>query len=342
MSKKLDLFFKSNVLVINPDLAKMIGLNEAIVLNQIYYWISVNKKQNRNFHDGKYWCYNSIREWQEENFPFWSYKTVERIFYSLRNKGLVLVGNYNNRRNGSTSTKWYTVNDEVLEEIIDQILDEPESDHTVRQDNFESDNLTEALPETNTDINNALSNDKDYAFLSTEDKDNNDVCRDKKDFMPISGRNKVKIIKRKGNKNTLSQTIEDKIHLGFRVNQEFDDDLYNNPKDECVIGDIVKYFFKKYQLEKGTDHPMISDEKCVELVEKFYFVPENMQDTELDFDLYKLMIDKYFATEYGKNSGFTINYQIMHFMNYKIRENLFYKVQDEYYDNVKSDYPVEI
>ena len=54
MSKKLDLFFKSNVLVINPDLAKMIGLNEAIVLNQIYYWISVNKKQNRNFHDGKY------------------------------------------------------------------------------------------------------------------------------------------------------------------------------------------------------------------------------------------------------------------------------------------------
>ena len=123
MSKKLDLFFKSNVLVINPDLAKMIGLNEAIVLNQIYYWISVNKKQNRNFHDGKYWCYNSIREWQEENFPFWSHNTVERIFYSLRNKGLVLVGNYNNRRNGSTSTKWYTVNDEVLEEIIDQILD---------------------------------------------------------------------------------------------------------------------------------------------------------------------------------------------------------------------------
>ena len=54
------------------------------------------------------------------------------------------------------------------------------------------------------------------------------------------------------------------------------------------------------------------------------------------------MIDKYFATEYGKNSGFTINYKIMHFMNYKIRENLFYKVQDEYYDNVKSDYPVEI
>jgi hypothetical protein len=45
MSKKLDLFFKSNVLVINPDLAKMIGLNEAIVLNQIYYWISVNKNR---------------------------------------------------------------------------------------------------------------------------------------------------------------------------------------------------------------------------------------------------------------------------------------------------------
>ena len=66
------------------------------------------------------------------------------------------MGNYNNRRNGSTSTKWYTVNDEVLEEIIDQILDEPESDHTVRQDNFESDNLTEALPETNTDINNCF------------------------------------------------------------------------------------------------------------------------------------------------------------------------------------------
>ncbi|WOX32171.1 hypothetical protein R5O32_12080 [Listeria monocytogenes] len=65
-----------------PTLAREIGLNEAIVLQQIHYWL--NKKQN--LHDGRYWTYRSIQKWQEENFSFWSLNTVKRTFTSLREK----------------------------------------------------------------------------------------------------------------------------------------------------------------------------------------------------------------------------------------------------------------
>lgn len=54
--------FNSNPIVINRDIAKILGLNETIVLQQINYWLEVNKKKNHNFRDGKYWAYNTIEE----------------------------------------------------------------------------------------------------------------------------------------------------------------------------------------------------------------------------------------------------------------------------------------
>lgn len=61
--------FNSQLLVVDKKLAVVIGLNEALVLQQIHYWIEINKKNNRNFHEGRYWTYNTINEWQK-GFPF--------------------------------------------------------------------------------------------------------------------------------------------------------------------------------------------------------------------------------------------------------------------------------
>ena len=75
--------FNSHPLVVDKELATILGLNEALVLQQLNYWIEINKKNKRNFHEGKYWTYNTINEWQEE-FPFWSTSTVKRTFKKLR------------------------------------------------------------------------------------------------------------------------------------------------------------------------------------------------------------------------------------------------------------------
>lgn len=103
-------------MIFDRKLAATIGVSESIVLQQIHYWISKNQKKNINYKDGRYWTFNSIQEWHEEEFYFWSESTIRRIFASLEKKGLLIIGNFN--RNRFDRTKWYTIDYEKLEEMV--------------------------------------------------------------------------------------------------------------------------------------------------------------------------------------------------------------------------------
>lgn len=61
------LLFDERPIVANPVLVREIGLNEAIVLQQINFWLEVNRQNGKNFHDGRYWIYNLIRAWHESD-----------------------------------------------------------------------------------------------------------------------------------------------------------------------------------------------------------------------------------------------------------------------------------
>lgn len=95
-----------------PHLAKAIGVNEALVLQQLHYWL-VNHAEVQ--HEGKFWIYKTYEEWQEQDFFFWSVRTVKSVFKSLTNLGLIesqkLSSNRHNRVN------YYTINTEKLAEI---------------------------------------------------------------------------------------------------------------------------------------------------------------------------------------------------------------------------------
>ena len=39
--------------------AREYGLNEAVILQNIYYWVDKNATNRRHLHDGRYWTYNS-------------------------------------------------------------------------------------------------------------------------------------------------------------------------------------------------------------------------------------------------------------------------------------------
>lgn len=97
-----------------PSLAKKIGLNEAIVLQQVHYWLEIKKSTKKDYHDGAYWVYNTYDDWKKQ-FDFWSIATIRRTFSSLEKKGLLITGNYN--RAGFDKTKWYTINYEALNSL---------------------------------------------------------------------------------------------------------------------------------------------------------------------------------------------------------------------------------
>ncbi|MED5041081.1 DnaD domain protein [Geobacillus stearothermophilus] len=95
-------------LIILPSLAKEIGLNEAIILQQLHYWL----QESQNIRDGYKWVYNTYEDWQKQ-FPFWSKNTIIRAIKSLEKKGLIVTGNYN--KLAIDNTKWYRIDYEKLE-----------------------------------------------------------------------------------------------------------------------------------------------------------------------------------------------------------------------------------
>ena len=99
-------------LVLLPSLATAIGLNEALVLQQIQYWISRSSKE----FDGRQWIYNTYEAWVEQ-FPFWSKPTIVRTITNLEKMGVVLTANYNKAK--FDKTKWYAIDYDRLREIIE-------------------------------------------------------------------------------------------------------------------------------------------------------------------------------------------------------------------------------
>ena len=108
------LLLNEQPLLIMPQLAEKIGLNESIVIQQIHYWNVINEKANNNFKDGHYWTFNSYVQWKEQ-FPFWSESTIKRIIKSLEKMGLVIIGNYNKLK--IDRTNWYRIDYEMLATI---------------------------------------------------------------------------------------------------------------------------------------------------------------------------------------------------------------------------------
>ena len=83
---KCRLLFNEEPITINRLAAKVLGLNEAIVVQQIHNLLNINEKAKKNIFDGRVWTYNTYEKWQNENFDYWSVKTVRRIFDSLEKK----------------------------------------------------------------------------------------------------------------------------------------------------------------------------------------------------------------------------------------------------------------
>lgn len=135
MSSKL--LINESPLVLLPSLAKLIGLNEAIVLQQVQYWIALNERAGRNLHDGKVWVENSIEEWRESNFPWWSVSTIKRVIKNLEKSRLLIKRELS--ENSWDRTLSYTIDYERLEEMLRDQQEEERDD----LDNNDAD-----LPET--------------------------------------------------------------------------------------------------------------------------------------------------------------------------------------------------
>ena len=87
------------------------GVEEAIFLNTIVYWVRENKSKGENFRDDRWWTYNSIRG-LAEIFPWWTEKQIRRIANSCIDQKALVTANYN--KDGRDRTVWYSPSEDLL------------------------------------------------------------------------------------------------------------------------------------------------------------------------------------------------------------------------------------
>jgi hypothetical protein len=120
-----------------------VGLNEAIFLQQLHYWLQQSGKER----DGRLWIYNTYEEWLTQ-FPFWSKATLRRIVNGLEESGLVLSSSSYNQSK-IDRTKWYTLDYDALDrlpESADHMLNVSTS--TVQNEHMDESNLSSSNQET--------------------------------------------------------------------------------------------------------------------------------------------------------------------------------------------------
>lgn len=105
------LLINEEPLQVIPTLAVAIGLNEAIALQQLHYWL----RKSKNIRDDRKWVYNSYAEWAE-NFPFWSERTIQRAFLKLEELKLIIV----DTPGGRDRRKWYTIDYDRVNNLISE------------------------------------------------------------------------------------------------------------------------------------------------------------------------------------------------------------------------------
>ena len=358
---------KGEVLVIRKELVRILGnINDAIIFNQIHYWITANEKANKNFRDGKYWVFNTYKSWKENDFDFWSEDTISRSLKRLIGKGIVICANYN--RLLIDKTKWYTIDYEAFQEIYDEYMKENEDRQQSAKCGYETadcgyDNAKCGSDSARCGMDTAKSGYND-AICGNETADCNNGNRKMQVALPETTQktkeknNSIDYSKdshkegfasrepeHKSDDDEMSETqyrnlekeISQNLKLVFRF-RNIPEDYFSvcdaNPEEE--LNEILKYFFRKYNSFSGDEKIFtISYEETMQVV-KEYFITEGIlfEDSVFRFSDYKEMIDLYF-TKHIKND---MEHNLSNFMNETFRKFLYEEIKEKRKDATGTSY----
>lgn len=92
----------------NIYLAKELGFNSAVILYNLIYWLEKNEANGVNYHEDRYWTYNSISAYADL-FIYLSERQIRYALDKLEEDNIIMTGNFN--KVGFDKTKWYTLTD---------------------------------------------------------------------------------------------------------------------------------------------------------------------------------------------------------------------------------------
>ena len=212
----------------NVGIAQLYGVNEAIFLNNIKFWILQNEVSNINFKDGYYWTYGTAKRYKRL-FPFWTERQIRYIAESLKKRGVLKIGNYNKLKYDRTF--WYTITDKSLLQKCNMEVTKME---------HQSDENVTPIPDINTDINT------DNSLCDSENTESREELKTKIEQEIIA-------VKKDPDALTVYKSVADIFRFSYKY---FFETEYRNLLDSKGIGfrkDIknLRDLIKKYNAEKA-------------------------------------------------------------------------------------------
>lgn len=153
------------------DIAVEYGILEAILLNNLWFWIKKNEANKVNYFDNDYWTYNSVRAFGEL-FPYVSQKQIQTALKHLENEGLIKTGNYN--KSTYDRTLWYAFDTQGKSIMQKSKMEVPKKENGLVEN-------VEPIPDINTNINtNNKENIKRKIFKKPTLEEVNQYCIERK------------------------------------------------------------------------------------------------------------------------------------------------------------------
>ena len=291
---------KDDVLLIRKTLVKVLGnLNEAVVLNQIHYWLEINKKADKNFRDGRYWIFNTYQSWKETDFDFWSVDTIRRTITSLEKKGIVITANYNKMK--IDKTKWYSIDYEKLQSLVDN-YDMADCVHDMANCTDGHSNLSKAIPETTTE-----NTYKDYIEDNTSSNDDGKV-------------------------NTSFSENDEKPKLTKSELQKKQKDMSKRFYDICdvsighcdlkeAVNNAFNLYLDLFTEKTGKIHPILRDETLIDVCSALSHINDKEFNHFEEFDFSKpkedgtMPLEEMVRLHFARSHNGKTDYSIAHFCN---------------------------
>ena len=88
----------------NIDIAEKYGMTAAVLYNHFLFWIKKNKADERNYKDGKFWCYYTIKD-LHKLFPYLTESKIEYALKKLTDNNVLVKAVHNDNKHDRTT--WY-------------------------------------------------------------------------------------------------------------------------------------------------------------------------------------------------------------------------------------------
>jgi len=132
------------------DDAQKHGVNKAIILHNLRFWLERAKANESHIHDGHYWIYNTSKAFGAL-FPYFSESSIARWLRELEKDEVVLSNNKLNKV-GFDHTKWYTIKDEYRISENETTDCDKLTDRTLENDSAIPDSKPDSKPDKDKNI----------------------------------------------------------------------------------------------------------------------------------------------------------------------------------------------